>query len=61
MSHVPRCSSRKTGNRARGGGEHALAQANVANENLELKLYGEDGKNMQVTGVDGDDNNPTHA
>jgi hypothetical protein len=44
-----------------GGGEHGLTQANVGNENLELKLYGEDAKNMQVTGADGDDNNPTHA
>src|SRR5579872_6387736 len=46
---------------ATGGGEHGLTQGNVANENLELKLYGEDAKNMQLTGIDGDDNNPTHA
>jgi hypothetical protein len=46
---------------ASGGGEHGLTQANVANENLELKMYGEDGKNMQLTGIDGDENNPTHA
>jgi hypothetical protein len=46
---------------APGGGEHGLTQANVANESLELKLYGEDAKNMQLTGTDGDDNNPTHA
>ncbi len=44
-----------------GGGEHGLTQGNVANENLELKLYGEDAKNLQLTGADGDDNNPTHA
>jgi hypothetical protein len=44
-----------------GGGEHGLTQAYVANPDLELKLYGEDGKNMQATGADGDENNPTHA
>lgn len=44
-----------------GGGEHGLTQAYVGNANLELKLYGEDAKDMQATGADGDDNNPTHA
>ena len=44
-----------------GGGEHGLTQAYVANPNLELKLYGEDANNMQATGSDGDENNPTHA
>jgi hypothetical protein len=44
-----------------GGGEHAATQGHVANENLELKLYGEAGKDIQVTGAEGDENNPVHA
>lgn len=40
-------------------GEHAVAPENVANANLELKLYG-DGKDIQATGTDGNEGNPTH-
>ncbi|MBZ5578849.1 MAG: hypothetical protein LAP40_19990 [Acidobacteriia bacterium] len=42
------------------GGEHAVAPSNVANANLELKLYG-DGKDMQATGTDTNESNPTHV
>ena len=44
-----------------GGGEHPLTQDHVANANLELKLYGESGKDIQATGTVGDENNPMHA
>jgi hypothetical protein len=44
-----------------GGGEHAIAPGHLANPNLELKLYGESGKDIQVTGLEGNDSNPVHA
>jgi hypothetical protein len=44
-----------------GGGEHPMNSANVANQNLELKVYGESGKDIQVTGTEGDENNPVHT
>lgn len=41
--------------------EHPLAQDAVGNSNLELKLYGPDGKDIQVTGSAQDPiNNPVH-
>ncbi|MEI7950214.1 MAG: hypothetical protein WCI66_08275 [Gammaproteobacteria bacterium] len=43
------------------GGENALSQANVANVNLELKEYGPKSAELQVTGFDGNDTNPTHT
>ncbi|HEX5430787.1 MAG TPA: hypothetical protein VFW83_02375 [Bryobacteraceae bacterium] len=44
---------------AAAAGEAALTQANVANENLELKIYGD--KNVQELGKPGDENNPAHV
>ena len=41
------------------GTEQAVVPDNVSNSNLELKLYG-DGKDIQETGTDGSENNPTH-
>ncbi|HTR01227.1 MAG TPA: hypothetical protein VMH83_14600 [Candidatus Acidoferrum sp.] len=43
------------------GGENALTQSNVANANLELKMYGPKSDQLQVTGIDGNDTNPTHT
>src|SRR5207253_2287944 len=43
-----------------GGGEHPLKPENLANANLELKLYGNTGEGILLTGADGDENNPTH-
>ena len=44
-----------------GGGEHPVTPASVAAANVELKLYGASSKEIQLTGVDGDENNPTHV
>ncbi|MBV9504691.1 MAG: hypothetical protein JO323_06760 [Acidobacteriia bacterium] len=43
-----------------GGGEHAVTLEAAANTNLELKLYGPSGKDIQLTGAAGDDSNPIH-
>lgn len=43
------------------GGENPLSQAHVANAELELKLYGPASAQLQVTGFDGNDTNPTHT
>jgi hypothetical protein len=43
------------------GGENPLSQAHVSNANLELKLYGPESEELQVTGFDGNDTNPTHT
>jgi len=45
---------------APGAGEHAVTSDAVANPNLELKLYGPSGKQIQETGAPGDENNPVH-
>ena len=43
------------------GGEHAVTPAEaVSNPNLELKLYGPDAKNIQLTGAAADEGNPIH-
>ena len=42
------------------GDEHPVTQDSVANPSLELKLYGASGKELQVTGKAGDENNPIH-
>jgi hypothetical protein len=44
-----------------GGGEHPVTPASVTEPGAELKLYGASSKEIQLTGVDGDDNNPTHV
>jgi hypothetical protein len=44
-----------------GGGEHPVTPASVTGTGIELKLYGASSKEIQLTGVDGDDNNPTHV
>lgn len=43
------------------GGENPLVQDHVANPDLELKLYGPKSEELQVTGFDGNDANPTHT
>jgi hypothetical protein len=43
------------------GGEHPVTPESVANPNLELKLYGTTGKDVQLTGAATDENNPTHV
>jgi hypothetical protein len=44
-----------------GGGEHPVTSASITSPNVELKLYGPSSAEIQLTGVDGDDNNPTHV
>jgi hypothetical protein len=39
--------------------EHPATQESIANPNLELRMYGP-GKDLQLTGRAGDDNNPIH-
>ena len=46
---------------APGAGEHSVTQEGVASENLELKLYGASGKDIQETGNPSDANNPPHV
>ena len=41
--------------------EHPVTQASIANADLELKLYGPTGKEIQLTGRPNDENNPTHV
>ena len=41
--------------------EHPVTQASIANPDLELKLYGPTGKEIQLTGRPNDENNPTHV
>ncbi len=38
-----------------------MTPASVTVTNVELKLYGASSKEIQLTGVDGDENNPTHV
>lgn len=42
------------------GGEHPITQADIANADLEMTVLNNHGEGMQVTGVDGQDQNPTH-
>jgi len=44
-----------------GGGEHPVTSASVTAANVEMKLYGAASKEIQLTGNDGDENNPTHV
>ena len=44
-----------------GGGEHPVTPASITNPNVELKLYGASSAEIQLTGVDGDEKNPTHV
>ena len=44
-----------------GGGEHPVTAASITGASVELKLYGASGKEIQLTGIDGDENNPTHV
>lgn len=50
---------RETWKQAPGGAEQAVTPEGVAGANLELKLYG-GGKDIQITGTDGNESNPTH-
>ncbi|HUI79019.1 MAG TPA: hypothetical protein VLY24_13930 [Bryobacteraceae bacterium] len=43
-----------------GGGEHPITLAATANPELELKLYGPASKDIQLTGKEGDENDPIH-
>jgi hypothetical protein len=40
--------------------EHPATEEAIGNPNLELKLYGPSGKELQITGRAGDENNPIH-
>jgi len=44
-----------------GGGEHPVTPASVTAANAEMRLYGAASKEIQLTGSDGDENNPTHV
>jgi hypothetical protein len=44
-----------------GGGEHPVTLASVTGAGVELKLYGASSAEIQLAGVDGDENNPTHV
>jgi hypothetical protein len=46
---------------APGGGEHGVTQEQVANPNLELKLYGPSAKDVQELGSATDPSNPPHV
>ncbi len=41
--------------------EHPVTQQSIANPDLELKLYGPTGSEIQLTGRAGDENNPIHV
>lgn len=43
------------------GGEHPVTQQSVANPDLELKLYGADAGEIQLTGVAGNEAGPIHV
>jgi hypothetical protein len=43
------------------GGEHPVTPDGLSNPNLELKLYGTSGKEVQLTGSAKDENNPIHV
>ena len=43
-----------------GGGEHPVTPDAVSGQNLELKLYGQDAKQIQLTGAAKDEGNPIH-
>jgi hypothetical protein len=43
-----------------GGGEHPVTPASITS-GVEMKLYGASSAEIQLTGNDGDDNNPTHV
>ncbi len=44
-----------------GGGEHPVTPASITAPNVALKLYGASSAEIQLTGADGDENNPTHV
>jgi hypothetical protein len=44
-----------------GGGEHPVTSASLTGANVEMNLYGPSSAEIQLTGNDGDDNNPTHV
>jgi hypothetical protein len=44
-----------------GGGEHPVTAASITNPNVAMKLYGASSAEIQLTGNDGDENNPTHV
>jgi hypothetical protein len=43
-----------------GGGEHPVTPASITS-GVEMKLYGASSAEIQLTGSDGDENNPTHV
>ncbi len=43
------------------GDEHPVTQQSIANPDLELKLYGPSGQEIQLTGKADDENNPIHV
>jgi len=44
-----------------GGGENPVTPASITNPNVELKLYGASGSEIQLTGADGNEANPVHV
>jgi hypothetical protein len=44
-----------------GGGEHPVTPASLTNPSVAMKLYGASSAEIQLTGNDGDENNPTHV
>jgi hypothetical protein len=44
-----------------GGGEHPVTPVSVTAANVEMRLYGAASREIQLTGNDGDENNPTHV
>ena len=44
-----------------GGGENPVTPASLTASNVEMKLYGESGSEIQLTGADGNESNPTHV
>jgi len=44
-----------------GGGEHPVTPASLTNPSVAMRLYGASSAQIQLTGNDGDENNPTHV
>lgn len=44
-----------------GGGEHPVTPASITSPNVEMRLYGASGAEIQLTGSAGDESNPVHV
>jgi hypothetical protein len=56
----PKLLFREAWKQSRPGEQYPVTQAEVSNPNLELKLYGPSGKQLEINGRGDDDNNPLH-